>query len=512
MDHIISTGADGRLDGITAAEVAASVQKALEGDCLVLHFHGGLVNKQAGEGVAKSLEPVYRDAGASPLFFVWQSGALEIVKHNLAEIVREELFDRLLRRVMSWTVGRLRDVEGGRAGEEVIQPRADELDRELAARKRDTDPSQGKEPFADVVPQRGVRLTQADEDRFVSDVEQDSGVRTALYGALADRQLEMTGAGGARGVPAVAPMPTRMDPAVLEEIAEGQVEGARGLASTLALARRALQVLRAVLGRYDLGTDHGVYPTVVEELLRAFYVADVGGAEWQAMKKETSDTFGPDGERGGRLVLDALAAGLAADGSKKITLVGHSTGAVFIDHLLAEVLRRDKTGENPLPAAQQFQVVFLAPAATTRHFADALGKEPDWPGRSRIGRFRMFTMDDEAEKADRLVGALYPRSLLYLVSGLLERDEQSKSAWTPLVGLSRYREAGIDDLLDSPAGKSARLADVRAYLEPDENVVLSPTATDAAPGFRSSAISHGDFDNNDLVRDSLAEMIRTWCQ
>ncbi len=32
----------------------------------------------------------------------------------------------------------------------------------------------------------------------------------------------------------------------------------------------------------DVVTDHGVYPTVVEELLRELYVANVGGAVWAA--------------------------------------------------------------------------------------------------------------------------------------------------------------------------------------------------------------------------------------
>jgi len=511
MTDIICTGGDGRLDGMSVADVNAAVAEAMESDRIVLHFHGGLVNKAAGERIAGSLSPVYSAASAAPLFFVWQSGAVEILRHNILEILREDIFEQLLRRVLSWTVGALGDVEGGRAGVRVQPAGEEKLDRQLGARHRDTNPEAGHEPFADLQPpQQSVQLSARDEDRFVSNVEKDAKLRADLYGALADRGLKMTNAQGGRGVPTATPKPTRMDPKVLEEIAKGQVGGARGLASTLALARRALVALKAVLARHNLGTDHGAYPTVVEEFLRAFYLAGVGGAQWQAMKKETADTFDADDDRGGRLVLDALAAKLPADGSKRITLVGHSTGAVFIDHLLAEVLRRDATGENPLPAQQQFQVAFLAPAATTRHFADTLGHEPDWLGRERIGRFRMFTMTDEAEKADRLVGALYPRSLLYLVSGLLERNEKAKSAVEPLVGLERYNKPGIDALLKSAIGKKGRLADVRQYLEAPDSVVLSPSGPEAEIGYRAGATSHGAFDDDPLVRESLAAMIRTW--
>ncbi len=509
MSHIISTGANGQLHGMTAADVTELVTEALKSERIVLHFHGGLVNKAAGEGVARMLTPVYEEAGAYPIFLVWQSGAVEIIRHNLLEIAREELFDRLLRRILAWSVGKVRDVAGGRPGLTTSLPSEQEVRTELAARKRKTDPEDGEEPFGAEEPRSGVTLTQEEEERFLTDVEQDADVREALYGAMADRGLEARTEGG-RGVPDVPPMETHMDAAVLEKLAGDGSEGARGLVSTYALAKRALGVLRSVLARYDLGTHHGVYPTVVEELLRAFYIADLGGAEWQAMKKETSDTFATKGERGGRLLMDALATGLPADGSKRITLVGHSTGAVFIDNLIAEVLQRDEAQVRTLPRDQQFQVCFLAPAATSVHFADALGKQPDWLGRERIGRFRMFTMTDAAERADRLAGAVYPRSLLYLVSGLLERDASAKSAWSPLVGLARYFDGDVDELLRSDTGKAARLADLRDYLGGQGLLVRSPTEPEAEPGFRSGAVRHGDFDNDPLVQESLVELIRTW--
>ncbi len=203
-----------------------------------------------------------------------------------------------------------------------------------------------------------------------------------------------------------------------------------------------------MLTRYDLRTDHGVYPTVVEELLRAFYLADVGGAEWNAMKKETADTF------------EAVAT--AEDGSSSTPLPQACLrGASELRWLATPQARCSSTTSSPTCSAgmqparvpcrgtTKLQVVFLAPAATTAAFADALGKRPDWLGRARIGRFRMFTMTDAAEQADRLVGAIYPRSLLFLVSGLLERDAKSKSALLPLVGLSRYLDEGREKLLES---------------------------------------------------------------
>ena len=119
-------------------------------------------------------------------------------------------------------------------------------------------------------------------------------------------------------------------------------------------------------------------------------------------------------------------------------------------------------------------------------------------------------MTDDAERADRLVGAVYPRSLLYLVSGLLERD-RGASAVAPVLGLSRYLAAqGLERLLSSELATIARLDVVRKYSGKPGRIVLSPTALDALEGARSSAISHGAFDDDDLVRGSLAQLIRSW--
>jgi hypothetical protein len=518
--HVISTGADGRLVGMTSDDVTALMNRALRSERVVMHFHGGLVDEARGMTIARNLLPVYTGAGAYPVFFVWRAGALEIVRNNLFEIAREELFDRLVRRVLGWAVGKVRSEEEGSRGAPMQRPSQHELDEQLGARKRMTDPDAGSEPFADerVTPQlvelgaavgEGVpfELTPAEEQQFLAEVQTDVYLQQQVAGVLVHRGVGWTDLEGARGVPEAKAVSSMIDEDVLAQMAEGtDDEGARGVVSTAVLARKALQVLRAVLLRYRTQTDSGVYPTVVEEILRAFYLANVGGALWNAMKKETLDTFAVGHtDRGGELVLDQLAAAYAQGAAVKVTLVGHSTGAVFIDNLLTTAARSDQEGTRPWPASAQFQVCYLAPACTTRHFAQTL----DVAG-PLIGRFRMFTMADGAERADRLAGAIYPRSLLYLVSGLLERD-RGVSAVAPVLGLSRYLGAhGLERLLDSELGTTARLDTVRKYSSETGRVVLSPTAPDALEGARSSAITHGAFDDDELVRSSLAQLIRSW--
>ena len=484
-----------------------------------MHFHGGLVNEARGMEVAEGLLPVYAGAGAYPVFFVWRAGAFEIVRNNLFEIAREELFDRLLRRVLGWAVGKVRGEEEGGRGGPVQRPSQQELDEQMGARKRLTDPDAGIEPFADeqTTPQpvelepggegEPLTLTPGEEQQFLAEVLTDVQLQQQVAGVVAYRDVEWTNLEGARGIPEAEPIPSRIDDEALTQIAEGaDDEGARSLVSMTVLARKALQVLRAVLVRYRTQTDSGLYPTAVEEVLRAFYLANVGGALWNAMKKETLDTFeAGHTDRGGGLVLDQLAAAYANGAAVRTTLVGHSTGAVFIDNLLTALARSHQDGTRPWPAPAQFQVCYLAPACTTRHFAQTL----DTAGHL-IGPFRMFTMSDDAERADRLAGAVYPRSLLYLVSGLLERDRET-SAVAPVLGLSRYLATeGLERLLASELAATARLDAVRKYSGEIGRVVLSPTALDAPEGARSSAISHGAFDDDEQVRGSLDQLIRTW--
>jgi hypothetical protein len=139
--------------------------------------------------------------------------------------------------------------------------------------------------------------------------------------------------------------------------------------------------------------------------------------------------------------------------------------------------------------------VFLAPACTSEHFANVLNGHD-----KLIDRFRMFTMDDAHESADRVLGAVYPRSLLFLVSGLLEVDG-GESRCVPLAGLARY--------LSGPEHAKEYVRAVRQFISADgqHRLVTSPSPADAPVGMRAGAVSHGAFDNDGLVHESLRHMI-----
>ncbi|MEU5957731.1 hypothetical protein [Streptomyces sp. NPDC047525] len=497
-EYIYTTGRNGKPDPEKSAKLEDLFAAARDGKSIVIHLHGGLVNERSGTETALRLTDGYLAAQARPVFVVWQSGLLETLKHNLDEIVGEDIFQRLLKRVTQFTVGKFRQGPGERAAGAVPLPKDREVDIELATR------TAGGEPYAaEAAPTDLAGVSPAEEQQLQASLEEDPVLIADLTAILAaghpEREVKDEGARGAT-VRRVASSASLMDPDVLHPIDEqGRAEGERGILTTIGLAVKAVHVLKRVIDRFRADNDHGVYCTVVEELLREFYLANAGGAVWAAMKKETQDTFAPDADRFGRTLLDGLSEALATGARPRITLVGHSTGAVYINHLLGEVARGRAQGDRAWPRDARFQVVFLAPACTYENFAAVLDKDEDL-----ISDLRMFTMDRATEEKDRLVGPLYPRSLLHLISGALERDPQGASAWTPVVGMARYREPAYADgeFKDVPG-----LAAGREFLT-DSRVVLSPTADGASPGRASGATSHTTFDEDPQVLDSIAAILR----
>ncbi|HYU85302.1 MAG TPA: hypothetical protein VEK80_10900 [Kribbellaceae bacterium] len=488
--HVIHTRGDGLLATTTADQVRAIAQQAAAEDRVVIHFHGGLVSSDHGFDTARRLTAQYERAGAYPVFFVWSSGLVDVVTGNLREILTEDLCKRLLRWLLRFVVGKLDQTAAQRAARQLTLPYEMEVNAQLKARDEGGEPYDGRRPADELAPvdddERGqLEVAVAADDDLAAQLE------SVLAGLHPERVVT-----GARGVAVErrTSEQTWMSPDVLAAIDPGPAAGERGILSTALLARKLAAVFAKVVERFRDGTDHGVYPTAVEELLREFYLANAGAAVWAAMKKDTLDTFAAgDAPHAGALFLAELGRALAASGNRpQVTLVGHSTGAVFIDNALDALARAQSAGAMPADVAVR-NVVLLAPAATFGHLAQGLLKHAD-----RVGRVRVFTMADDAERADHLVKAVYPRSLLYLVAGLLERDASGRSSYVPVAGMQRYYNERYD-ALDGVAA-------VRAFATGDR-LVLSPTADGAAAGLRAAALSHGAFDEDPDVLASIRAIV-----
>ncbi len=435
----INTEKNGILADTTADDVRALVAALPNHQKLVWHFHGGLVSQTGALTSAETLKTAYEAAGAYPTFFVWESDLMRVVKDNLEDINKEKIFKQLVKWLIKFTLGKLGDVEGGKATGQLQLP----TDIDVAIELQKTDA--GEEPYAAVTAHPNLKpLNDAEKSRLEESLNNDPKFQAAAQDIIAaatpDDAARQENAKGALTVDR-ASAKTLMSPEIVGEIRDdlAATEG-KGLLSTAVLLKHAGAILVRVVNRFIEKRDHGVYCTVVEELLRELYLANVGTTVWGMMKKETADTFGNPGqppERGGWFFIDELSKKIAAGYAPEINLVGHSAGAIYIYNMLRYVEKARANPNHPLPKSFKFNtIIFLAPAIDCLQFADILENYDHL-----FNHFRMFTMKDEGERGKGMVPALYPRSLLYFISGVLERDynDPGKLAYDqPIAGMQRY--------------------------------------------------------------------------
>ena len=289
-----------------------------------------------------------------------------------------------------------------------------------------------------------------------------------------------------RGIRVRASTVTLIDPEALEQFITRLSPGEKGLVETGKMIKAIVSLAARVVSRFVNKHDHGLHATIVEEILRGLYLSNAGKFVWDLMKKDTADAFRNNSENfGGTAFLSELAVKSGTD-SPRITLVGHSTGAIYIAELL------DKA-ETLLPN-QHFDMIFLAPAATFEKISLSIGKH-----KQRIDNFHMFSMQDFYEKADRLVPVLYPHSLLYFISGVLENGHD-----VPLVGMQRFFNHRLFSDKKFPELKTAR-----DFINGTPNgTVWSVTGNDAPTGMKSNSERHGDFDNDKKTLKSIVHLLK----
>lgn len=436
--------------------------KQTGGDRLTLYFHGGLNSTRQGIAVAKVMEANY--AGVShPVTFVWETGFRETVRQNLRTASAGDLFQAALSHVIAATsrrLGRKRGDRGDGPSLSAAQIRT-QLDHD--------------EPFARSAPE----AVDAIDDTAVP--EPDDGLLGELEAELApevadDPRLEGIRTGSDPDV-------RLLDPAAARRKAKGGGTDRGLLESAYLVSALALTSWR-VIRRHWTKRNHGFYPTIVEEVLREFFVADGIKWVWDGMKTKASQMWRPNaGTTGleqhvGTYFLDRLAELRAHRPGLVVDVVGHSAGSIAACHLLAAMGQR--------PAVNIRRVVFLAPACTVGQFHQEVVSQP-----TRFQEFRTFALRDAQERADRLVPYVYPWSLLYFVSGVLE-----KSAGEPLLGLER-------SLLGRSADDSPEMRDVLDYLRAAGGGRVVWAGDPGSDGARSEARTHGAFDDDPVTLASL---------
>lgn len=504
-DHYIQLK-DGVFDG-TSKDDLDNLFKTLAADShrdsIVLHFHGGLVDVARAMQTAENLTQRYQGINTYQVFFIWETGVTDVIQQEggvlgfieaqLGQVGKEEVFQQLLMRVLQFAkakvdsvnAGGLRSVDGG-----LELPDEADVWQELHA------PKDGREPFSDVHPTLPTNEQLQDEEKqqFHDTLAQDPNptlqdeVQKIVNGYRLTKQANgSTPEGATRGIEggdATATTSTLISPSVLEQMDQQSNEAARGIGAPAFdfVIGKAIEVLSHVIDRFSQKTDHGLYPTVVEEILRAFYLSNIGKNIWDHIKQEAVDAFSqPD--HGGSVFLQDLNAYYQDDHHPHITLVGHSAGSIYICELLQHA---DKV----LPLGVTFNVVFLAPACTDKLFADTLQACKD-----RIAAIRIFAMNDQLEQADVIVPGVYTRSLLYLVSGLFEDAPD-----TPILGMQRFFST------EAPFNKWPEIPLTFTYLGASQhNNIWS--LIDAGDGLSSHANKHGNFYSEEVTLTSLGYIL-----
>lgn len=441
---------------------------------LVLHFHGGLVGEAQGLQAAERLLPILKDqAGAYPVFFVWESGFWETARRNLAALQDEEIYKKLLEEVLRFVVAKLTGAPDSR-GLKLDLPPAEAVRQELQA----GDPFAAYE--AESFRQNLEPMSDDDADQLAQRLRNDDAFQQAaadIVASLIPNDAGRSALAPAGGSTTGSPR-TLLSSNVLDEM---KTAGSRGLIEASVLITGALRVFGRTVRRLLDRTDHGVHCTVVEEILRELYLDGVGAWLWRSLKDTIREAFASnDGRsganlRGGTYFIEQLKTYLAdpAHTSLKVSLVGHSAGGLYICRCVAKAL------ETLEPTFRFHRIAMLAPGCDFELFKASLVDNE-----ARLDGFRLFNLSEAVEARDAIVPLVYPRSLLYFVSGVLEGDREK-----PLVGMQRFLSG------QKPYDSGDVLA-ARRYLTAAGQDRLVYAEIDTAPaGLNSYAAGHGQFDD-----------------
>lgn len=448
------------IDSIFLRYEATSVKK------ITLYFHGGLVNEKTGMATAFKMEKHFSSIGQTPICFVWETGLMETVSSNIGKISDTKLFGKLIKILTKKLSSKLGfDISEGR-GVGVTLTNA-QIEAELSSKipfenytQRNLE-SKGRGADASTnLPTKPEDL----EGEFKFEIESDF----ELISIIGESKLTIPNAVGGQS---------------------------RGIIDTALLIKSVAKIAFRVIKRFVGKRDHDFYPTIIEELLRELYIAELGAWVWNNMKIKSNDMWKDNSglsdinQYAGRYLFDKLVEYHKKHPDVQVNLVGHSAGSIAICNLL-------KMSSINYPQLIFDKIIFMAPACRIDIFRDEIVLH-----QNRFKNFRMFTLSDNYEKHDLLVPYFYTHSLLYLISGILENEGSDFDAY--ILGLERDIKAF------PPYDSVQEIVDSNKFLfKEDENrIALSQTADIAPEGLRTQSLSHGGFDDDEETIASIKFML-----
>jgi hypothetical protein len=436
---------------------------------IALYFHGGLVGEKAGLESAENIAPLLEEAGCAPACFVWETGLLETIGTNLVKIRETKLFDKLLKIVLRRASEHLPgiDIIGKSTGAAGLTK--EQIESELLNPK----------PFENLSTDNQVQFGKSagrPEHELPNEIIFEAELRDELQ---RDFESDFT-----------------FTPILMEANVSGiAIEtGGKNIIDFFSLAGKCAKLIYRIVKRFYTHRDHGFFSTVIEELLREFYIAELGAWVWKGMKDKSSEIWESNqnleglNQKAGRYLLDLLIDFKRTNPDTKISLIGHSAGSIAICHLI-------ETTAQIAPEIVWDNVIFMAPACLIDLFKNTILDHP-----ARVRNIRMFTMTDENESNDALVPYVYTRSLLYLISGILEDNGKSFDAY--ILGLERH-------FRNLPPYNIPELSGCHDYLFTNglQRTCLS-VSSPGTPGLATSALKHGHFDDDEETLKSIQHILQ----
>jgi hypothetical protein len=448
---------------------------------IVLYFHGGLVPAESGlETATRVTKYVLRDTDAHPISFVWETGLKKTVLHNLDTVARSDFFKKLLIKILK-VAGRKLGIET--IGDWMGAKGIDQLtESEILIELNKPAPFESYHvnvgaKSANVINASALQSEQEIEASLQAEIEAEMEEEIED-----DYQLKTVAASDKPADEA----------ALMEADLTEETDGGKGIIGAVKLIAAAVKITVRVITRHIQNRDHDFYPTAVEEILREFYVADLGNWLWGSMKEKAGEMWKPSELIGdfkkwavGDYFIKKLEAYQQKVGSLTIDVVGHSAGSIVICELLKSLSKRNSD-------IRFRHVMFMAPAVRCDLFVSSAFANP-----KLFSTFRCFTMSDDQEKKDHLVKFIYPRSLLYLISGILEKESDAH-----ILGMQRHVSGNSPYL-------GPMFTQIGEFFKPSGTVVYSITEDQAGDGLRSGSISHGGFDDEgEPTMDSIMYLIK----
>lgn len=426
-----------------------------------LYFHGGLVNDNAGIRAAEIMNSQIIAANLHPISFVWETGIFEVVRDNLKEIGTKTLFKIVQKIIFRRLKNRLSLVND----EEAI----------FNKEKSYTPFNIEQKLFDDLIDE----YNNLSEDNFVENIEDEIEIDINQNLELIDG-LDYN----------------ELNDVLFDENFKGRKSKIDEKALLGGFLRSMAKITYKVIKRYVQKTNHYFQATLTEEIYRRYYVAKIGAYIWKEMKDKAAEMWGSNNGRNGKNLLAGtyLLSKLNELGTKEepiiIDAIGHSAGSIAICYLI-------KVVEKNYPNIKINNLVFLAPACRSELFNEEVVNKV-----KRFNEIRVFTMSDGYEVNDTLVDGfsfIYPHSLLYFISGILEDEGRSDDAH--ILGLERH--------INWPNYmKHSHLKSINKYLNEigKNRLVLSKTTTNNL-GLSSLAIDHGQFDNDPNTLSSITHIL-----